>query len=972
MSFSVGLDLGTPTAPVPILFDQGNLVTLDVQADGSNLMLPVSFGKVGLFVVGGQAYVNGGGQAGSTSPATYTLGLAGDQGGANPFDGNLFANSSVSLAGTAGVSLPISLTPTTPPAQPPVTITINSLAGVLDGVAGSVDKVLAPDLNQDYALIQLIQDTPDLTSGLNEYLLGFQKLLNTQVFDNNYPVVGDQLAVGGQFLERFRVGLINQINNDSQGSNPIALIQFTLADIFGPGTSDDPGLGWLVDANGNRATTQAEALEDVLIASTGTTPPPSITPPASEYVNWSLRLDQSLTSVKSPVQFDVGLPGLEMAFPLDSSQPGLNTIQLGTGFDLFFNFGVNLDDGFYVDTTDHTPLSILVQATPVPAASPGGPSFAPLSGTYGYFGVSATPDVIPSKSGNPTEFAGTFQVGVADAASPGSNFLPYQDLAAGRLQISPTLQATGEVDLSLETSKFGISTVFDMQWDFATTDPDLSGGQPVVTYRQIGTSWAKSIADFLGPNLGRVFNFLDEGTLGDILDFIEKPLPVVDYFVGNANTIDFLGLLAAAAGQPAAYPLIVGFFDVVEFLRAVYRAVPSAFDPQYNLSIDRGSFTINQDLRAITSLAQIDTSKLAIDNSGVTPFIDQIFAYESAPKNKNFTTDEDGGTISGKLTNQLAIGIQNASLTLPYFEDPDTVKLMLLGRPGDLIRLITPSLGVYLQGQISFPVFTVDGVDINIVAGGSFLPSIQFGFGYDTSGLTDASQSGNIDDLKNGFFFIADQTFLDLQAKVYLGVGVGIPDVVSVSVVGDLLWNSNFALKSETGDDKVHLDDFDGLTLNGSLQLGGQIIVKFLFFKKTINIYKPVTLFDYSDQAADPDPTLARVDGGVLRLNIGPDAKSRQVGDTADGDEAFTIRHVGGIRGDEDLEVSAFGVTQTYHGVRDRRRRRVLATIRSSSIRASWPMPNWPAALATMKWPMRARDRPQSAAGRAMTRSPAG
>ena len=58
---------------------------------------------------------------------------------------------------------------------------------------------------------------------------------------------------------------MNQLLDDIQGGNPIAIIQQTLADVFGPGTPDDPGLSWLVDAHGNRATTPNEAVQDVHI-----------------------------------------------------------------------------------------------------------------------------------------------------------------------------------------------------------------------------------------------------------------------------------------------------------------------------------------------------------------------------------------------------------------------------------------------------------------------------------------------------------------------------------------------------------------------------------------------------------------------------------------------------------------------------------------------------------------------------------
>ena len=49
---------------------------------------------------------------------------------------------------------------------------------------------------------------------------------------------------------------------------------------------------------------------------------------------------------------------------------------------------------------------------------------------------------------------------------------------------------------------------------------------------------------------------------------------------------------------------------------------------------------------------------------------------------------------------------------------------------------------------------------------------------------------------------------------------------------------------------------------------------------------------------------------------MGPSAGDRLNGDTIDGDESLRVEHVGGTAGNETLNVSAFGVTQTFFGVR--------------------------------------------------------
>src|SRR5205085_8376942 len=54
---------------------------------------------------------------------------------------------------------------------------------------------------------------------------------------------------------------------------------------------------------------------------------------------------------------------------------------------------------------------------------------------------------------------------------------------------------------------------------------------------------------------------------------------------------------------------------------------------------------------------------------------------------------------------------------------------------------------------------------------------------------------------------------------------------------------------------------------------------------------------------------------GKLYLNLGPKASDRVFGDITDGDENFTVAHTGGTAGDETVQVTAFGITQTYNHV---------------------------------------------------------
>src|SRR5205085_2142333 len=147
-----------------------------------------------------------------------------------------------------------------------------SLADLLDGVTGSVAPIQAPSISGYDQLIKMIQNTPNLTSGINKYLLDFQKLLNTQVLNLSYPIVGTQLQNVGQIFDQFRVGLSFQVGQDAYANDPIALIQNTMFLIFG--SPQNGGLGWLVDQNGQPGT-----LKDIVLHTD-----------RISYVNWSAHL----------------------------------------------------------------------------------------------------------------------------------------------------------------------------------------------------------------------------------------------------------------------------------------------------------------------------------------------------------------------------------------------------------------------------------------------------------------------------------------------------------------------------------------------------------------------------------------------------------------------------------------------------------------------------------------------------------
>ncbi len=903
-----GLDLTDPKNPKPFLYDSNNLATLGVNINAPMLNgVPVSLGRLGLYVEGGSAYLSGDG-ATPTSNATYTIALANDPNSRNYFaDGNLFTHTSVVVVGKAGVALPISLTPDGQGVlKPPLTIVITNLADLLDGVAGSVAPILAPSIAGYEMLFEMIDKTPNLSSGMNRYLLDFQNALNAQVVGLSYPIIGNQLQKVAQIFEQFRVPLGFQIDQDRGTPNPVTAIKYTMATIFGTDF-----LGWLVDKNGKPSNDP----KDITVQTDGMT-----------FANWSAHLHVNPALSSTQIGFDVGLPGLQMAFPTTAGTTQ-NTVDLKFGFDQVFNFGIDTKNGFNIDTSTNQPLTISVDAVPHVDSITDKPQ--PLSGTFGFFHIDVTPDLHAPLYPGKTEFSGTFTILPNGGVSvPGK--LVYQDLLNNKFSIKPTLAAVSNTNLGLTTSyphttfSLKILSDYEMQWNFSTSDPDLRGAQPLAGFYGIGTNWSDAVSNFLGPGFKHFVDFLNSAPFGPVLDFLGTPLPVISYLLGPTDIVQFLGYLT---GNPAAAAGFDDFLGVLNLFRDLYAAVPSGgYKSEYNLVIDQGDMVITQDLRTVTSLKEIVKYETPRDPL-LVPFLSRVNAYEADPKNQAFTTDADGGVISGKIARSLNIGFANASISLPFFTDPKFVKSMLLGGTGDLFRLITPSAAFTLKAEVDFPPIPIGPIPLVIHVGGVISPSIQFGYGFDTRGYQLAAEGKGDDVSAEGSYFIVSKSILDVPLKLYFGAGVGIPDILTLSLDIFFLWDNQIGFIPINKDDpnpdtrdKFYIDQFstgsgffNDLELSGALKVGAQIDVGILFFHKFIEIWHPQTLFTYSTAA---EPQLARLgENGTLRLNVGPSAGSRLPGESTDDDESITIRHVGGTAGNEDLEVSGMGATQVYHGV---------------------------------------------------------
>ena len=386
--------------------------------------------------------------------------------------------------------------------------------------------------------------------------------------------------------------------------------------------------------------------------------------------------------------------------------------------------------------------------------------------------------------------------------------MTYQDLLANQLQFSPHLQTTvSRIDLNLSTKFNNVNTAFlpsiaanfELVWPFAATDPDLTGAKPQVIFSQISTNWAETVGNFLGPNFGKFLTFLCTGPVGDILTFLGMPLPVISTVIGSpTNFLDVASLLTGGGPTNVA---VDAFFTALQGLCNLYNSLPGAFDPRYRLAIDQGDLVITDDVRTLK-----DIKKAGFDaprDGTLLPFIDQVNAYETAPRNRNFTTAKDGGVISGRLVGLLRLGLQNASVQLPLFQDASQAKYLLLGNTVDLLDVTLPSLNFLVNALLRIP---FDDLPLAITLSGKFDVGLQFGFGFDTRGFQEASApGGSASDVRDGFFINTTTSNLDFNTKLFLGLDFSIPKVVSVGVEGGFIWDDKIGLVSPDKNGKLRL-----------------------------------------------------------------------------------------------------------------------------------------------------------------------
>lgn len=887
-NLAMGFDLSNPvTSPFLYVGSGGTGLTVNASASATDLDFTAQIGPISLVIQDGNANLAG----------NFNLTTSGS--GRQSFAAAL-AGITVSAGGNASVVLPLDDTGTNQFA-----VAIPDLAAFLNSTPGSVTLTL-PDLASLIASspLGLLSDPEVMIDGLDQLLLMLQDALNSQVYGVNLPLIGDALADAGQFIEGFRDDILSYLSNQLRRytgapEGIVDVVRQTLFNIFASpaqgaapltfGSSTFGGLGILRDRDGNSIVN----LNDI-----------GITPPSgwSDGIQFDLRLGQNLT-YGGAIDFETGLEGLGLT--LDAGA------RLNLDWNLDLGFGVDRNQGFYLDTSDANELTLDVTADLIGA---GGAENASVGGVLGFLGLTAA-----EVAGDPTRLALDFAIDLKGGSS-GSDRLTFSEMVASSTTLDEVMVATANgtarmnLQLTLgadfdgnpanktdvEKALPAIFTNLIVDWPFlnaSTTNGIDFGGLPTFNFTGINLDLGTFISDFASPFLSKIQDVLEpfDWLLDPNDGLLYMRLPIISDLAGE--TINLKKLIELFDSDANITP----FLDAIEEVYFLVNLVSSA-----SADADGRNLVLNLGNLGIGDLGGIDLRRDSLQTATAPT--------RSAP---NLPGDGAAGDFLSRLTG----GSGDSNIAFPILEPVNIFKL-LLGQDVPLVTYDLPSFGFNFEYTQSFPVFGPLFANLR----GFFGANMDLAFGYDTKGFSQFRDTSNFLDLVNGFF-VSD---VDLNSNVDIpelvlngGIGAGASlnvGVAEAGVEGGIEFIADFNLNDPDRDGRVRFAEMaENIELNSNnplaifdisarLEWYFRAFIEILFvIDESMDLGRGV-LYDFGDVNFNRPPILAQQRGDTLYLNVGRNAHNRINGNVVDGNETITLTQSGG-----QFLVSGFGITnQSY------------------------------------------------------------
>ncbi|MGZ5511943.1 MAG: hypothetical protein ACXWG7_00995, partial [Chthoniobacterales bacterium] len=586
----------------------------------------------------------------------------------------------------------------------------------------------------------------------------------------------------------------------------------------------------------------------------------------------------SYSPLTMPLDASLDLPGL--GFSLNAPKDAQ------TVFGYTFNFTAGIDGtGFYLDTAPADTLFQIDATTTVPGLTANA-NLGPLR-----FNVN---DLTGADA---TKFTAGFGITLKDNPNSNDGHLHLNELGGDALDA--TLTGNAAVGLHL-ASDLGTAALPDIgadlkfNWGFnsATVDPSLGnanfGNIPTVDFDNISLGLGSFFSDFIAPIFSEVQIVTEP--LQPIVDALLKPIGFLSKIGVTLSLLDIAKLTGEVDPETADRLKLYG--TLVSFINAI----PDGGD----VRIDLGNYSIGTaDPRATGFLLADATPQLL---GTLVPPGDQSDVLKEFLKSKN---DLPGG-----------------GLAFPLIENPTTAINLLFGKSVDFFHYQVPGLDIDRQGiDLFYSLFGPLGV--RFVA--TVEAHLHVTLGYDSSGITQFAQTGDPEDIFNGFYVVDPEGPMGtLTARLQAFAAFNVV-FAEAGVGGGLVGNLNGSLNdadATPGDGRIHLAQLNSAQLCDLFSLSGDVTAGLSAYL-TIGLgpfsetfekdfgHEVIVSFDAGgcDAAGMPGvPVFAHKTGPTLALNVGADTALRQIGSLVDATDDFAVMHVEGDLGNETVAVLGKGL----------------------------------------------------------------
>lgn len=478
-----------------------------------------------------------------------------------------------------------------------------------------------------------------------------------------------------------------------------------------------------------------------------------------------------------------------------------------------------------------------------------------------------------------------------------------------------------------EIGFFDLLGTIDMVWkdgEFADSGLELGGL----------TMDAKTFYDMTVGGLAKAVDWLKP--LNPVLDVLNAPIPVVSdisKLIGK-GPVTLLTILAAQGGKSVEM-----FTKLVSLISTVAKLPGYSGSDRFVKVGETQGFTVSAGAMQKSACGE---NASAGANKGKT-----VPCEPPGDTFKKAAGLEPQDPPSGTTSFSAEASYTGASLSLPILEDASQMSDLLLGNGNVTLAYVDLGTASATAGvEYSYGPFMLGPVPVTAFIGFDVGLSARAGFGFDTRALSQqvenadpgatgelADAGGTLKIFREGFYIDdldssgEDVPEIELTFTVKAGAKIDI-GFASAGIEGGVTMDLGLDAYDPNGDGKIYTDEFVG-TDNAECAFSvssGLIFFLRAFFNVdlflvsfseewTIVESPRITLFEFSCETEEP--VLAEVSGGDLVLNVGSRAPARKVS-VGNPNEKYTLRQITAPEnGSVKVEVSAFGIVQTFDVPKD-------------------------------------------------------